>query len=110
MNKSGKVFFNDDYAGIITESDDDFVFEYDEQYYLNDSKKSISLTLPKTQKKYTSSFLFPFFDGLIPEGWLLDLAQETWKIDRNDRMELLLRCCKDVIGAVSIIPLEKQDD
>ncbi|HCA43659.1 MAG TPA: phosphatidylinositol kinase, partial [Bacteroidetes bacterium] len=44
------------------------------------------------------------FDGLIPEGWLLDIAIENWKLNEKDRMELLLKCCKDNIGAVSIIP------
>ena len=46
--------------------------------------------------------MFPFFDGLIPEGWLLDVAEENWKLDRRDRMGLLLACCRDCIGAVSI--------
>jgi serine/threonine-protein kinase HipA len=47
--------------------------------------------------------LFPFFDGLIPEGWLLNIAQEHWKIDPRDRMALLVACCKDCIGVVSVI-------
>ena len=51
------------------------------------------------------SVLFPFFDGLIPEGWLLEVAEKSWKIDQRDRMSLLLACCKDCIGAVSVIPL-----
>ena len=46
--------------------------------------------------------LFPFFDGLIPEGWLLDIAEKNWKLNPRDRMGLLLACCKDCIGAVSI--------
>jgi serine/threonine-protein kinase HipA len=48
--------------------------------------------------------LFPFFDGLIPEGWLLNIAESSWKINQRDRMSLLLACCKDCIGAVSVIP------
>ena len=51
--------------------------------------------------------MFPFFDGLIPEGWLLDIAETNWKINQRDRMGLLLAFCKDCIGAVSIIPLEE---
>jgi serine/threonine-protein kinase HipA len=49
--------------------------------------------------------LFPFFDGLIPEGWLLDIAQKNWKLNPRDRMGLLMACCKDCIGAVSVHPL-----
>jgi len=51
--------------------------------------------------------LFPFFDGLIPEGWLLNIAEMNWKINHKDRMGLLLTCCQDCIGAVSVRNNEK---
>jgi len=54
--------------------------------------------------------LFPFFDGLIPEGWLLDIAEKNWKLDMRDRMSILLVTCRDCIGAVSIHPLKSNDD
>jgi serine/threonine-protein kinase HipA len=60
------------------------------------------------EEAFHSNVLFPFFDGLIPEGWLLELAGRSWKIDRRDRMSLLLACCKDCIGAVSVIPIETE--
>ena len=50
----------------------------------------------------SSDLLFPFFDGLIPEGWLLDIAEKNWKLDGRDRMGLLLACCSSAIGAVSV--------
>jgi len=53
--------------------------------------------------------LFSFFDGLIPEGWLLDIAEKNWKLDPRDRMGLLLACCRDCIGAVSIEE-EREDE
>jgi serine/threonine-protein kinase HipA len=51
--------------------------------------------------------MFPFFDGLIPEGWLLDVAEKSWKLNSRDRMGLLLACCKDCIGAVSVHPINE---
>jgi len=54
--------------------------------------------------------LFAFFEGLIPEGWLLDIAVTTWKINKNDRMGLLLACCRDCIGAVSVIPIAEGNE
>jgi serine/threonine-protein kinase HipA len=63
---------------------------------------AVSLTLPIQENEYTSTILFPFFDGLIPEGWLLDVVSRSWKIDRNDRFGLLISACKDCIGDVSI--------
>ena len=60
-------------------------------------------------KAYNSKTMPPFFDGLIPEGWLLDIVEKNWKIDPRDRMSLLLAFCKDCIGAVSVIPVAKHD-
>ena len=90
------IYNQDQLAGLLTE---------DENGYKSSDAESISLTLPISEKPYTSLILFPFFDGLIPEGWLLDIAEKSWKINRRDRMSLLLACCKDCIGAVSVIPI-----
>ena len=68
------------------------------------------VTLPLTEKPYKSPVLFPFFDGLIPEGWLLDVALRNADISELDRFSLLLLCCKDCIGAVSVIPIKEDGD
>jgi serine/threonine-protein kinase HipA len=73
------------------------------------SPDTISLTLPLKEQPYTSKILFPFFDGLIPEGWLLNIAQNNWKLNPRDRMGLLMACCKDCIGAVSVHPLNNEE-
>ena len=65
-------------------------------------KETISLTLPLQKEAYRSPVLFPFFDGLIPEGWLLDVALRNMDISVLDRMSLLLLCCKECIGSVSV--------
>jgi serine/threonine-protein kinase HipA len=69
----------------------------------------VSLTLPLREEAYQSPLLFPFFDGLIPEGWLLDVALRNTDISMLDRMSLLLLCCKDCIGAVSVIPDNEEE-
>jgi serine/threonine-protein kinase HipA len=48
------------------------------------------------------NMIITFFDGLIPEGWLLDIAEKNWKLNPRDRMSLLIACCEDCIGAISI--------
>ena len=104
--RQGKVYYKNHLAGIITETNEgEFVFQYDEQYVKEHPKKFITFTMPVTQKPYTDKRLFPFFEGLIPEGWLLNIASENWKINRNDRMGLLLACCRNCIGAVSVEPI-----
>ena len=66
----------------------------------------ISLTMPLQEEAYVSPVLFPFFDGLIPEGWLLDVVLRNTDISILDRMSLLLLCCKECIGSVSVVPVQ----
>lgn len=101
MNRKCKVYFHENFAGILTEEEDGYKFEYEDEYIMK-KHQSISLTLPITGKIFFSKTMFPFFDGLIPEGWLLNLVVENWKIDPKDRMGLLSTVCEDCIGAVSI--------
>lgn len=89
-------------AGYIIKDDESYKFYYDKSYLMKDSPDPISLTLPLSDAIYESNILFPFFDGLIPEGWLLDIAEKHWKINQKDRMKLLLTCCQDCIGSVSV--------
>ncbi len=62
------------------------------------------------KEPYRDNRLFPFFEGLIPEGWLLAIASKSWKINQNDRMGLLLACCNNCIGAVSVEPITSIDE
>jgi len=104
--KQANIYIRDLPTGILTEDENGYSFCYDRQYLHRADAEAISLTLPLQEEVYRSDVLFPFFDGLIPEGWLLDVAGRSWKIDLRDRMSLLLACCKDCIGAVSVVPIE----
>lgn len=108
--KQAKVFLNNALAGILTEDDLGYEFRYDSDYLKSDSAIAVSLTLPLTDKPFRNNVLFPFFDGLIPEGWLLDIAEQSWKISARDRFSLLLACCKDCIGNISVIPMERKEE
>jgi serine/threonine-protein kinase HipA len=102
MNRSAKVYLHNNFAGLLTETDSGYQFAYDENYVQSNNAFAVSKTLPVKKEAFTSNTLFPFFDGLIPEGWLLDLAETNWKINSRDRFGLLLACCKNCIGAVSV--------
>ena len=97
-------------AGILKETDEGYEFSYNEEYLADVASAPVSLTLPLTDKPYQSTVLFPFFDGLIPEGWLLDVALRNTDISELDRFALLLLCCKDCIGAVSVVPIKEEGD
>jgi serine/threonine-protein kinase HipA len=96
-------------AGWLTQDEQGYHFVYDQNYFSESDARPISLTMPLRKEPYTSNVLFPFFDGLIPEGWLLEIAEKNWKLNSRDRMGLLLACCKDCIGAVSVEEILVED-
>lgn len=101
--RQGEIWVNKTLAGILTEDDNGYNFKYDKAYLENESTLAVSLTLPLQEEQFNAEYLFPFFDGLIPEGWLLDIVHKNWKINPRDRMGLLLTTCRDCIGNISII-------
>jgi len=103
--REAEIKLHDKTAGRLTQDENGYHFQYNEQYLKSASTQPVSLTLPLTDKRFTSAVMFPFFDGLIPEGWLLDIAEKNWKLNPRDRMGLLMVCCKDCIGAVSVHPI-----
>lgn len=109
--RSANIFYKDVLAGVLTETDDgEYIYKYADNYVINHQEQFITFSMPVTKEPYESNRLFPFFEGLIPEGWLLDIASKNWKINKNDRMALLLACCQNCIGAVSVIPKEEVDE
>ncbi|RYY00930.1 MAG: phosphatidylinositol kinase [Gammaproteobacteria bacterium] len=109
MRRTGKVYFQNIQAGLVWQDEDGYGFQYSQVYLLSSNPQPVSLTLPLREEPYLTKILHPFFDGLIPEGWLLDITVKNWKANPNDRMGLLLIACKDCIGAVSIEPLQTEE-
>ena len=100
--RTARVYVRDLCAGTLSETDAGYRFQYDADYLRSAAAAHVSLTLPLRSEAYESRTLFPFFYGLIPEGWLLNLATHNWKVDQADRFGLLLIACEDCIGNVSI--------
>ena len=98
----GEVYVRDTLAGRICETEDGYAFTYDNAWLNEQDATAVSLTLPLRKEPYESKTLFPFFDGLIPEGWLLNVVLHNWKLNRKDRFGLQLIACEDCIGNVSI--------
>jgi len=109
--RSAKIYYGDTLAGVLTETNQgEYIYAYDEAYVQNHSDQFLTFTMPVRKKPYQSQRLFPFFEGLIPEGWLLNIATKNWKLNPSDRMGLLLVCCQNCIGAVSIIQNAEEDE
>ena len=108
--RRANIFFKNQLAGVLTETDMGYRFEYLSAYLSSDNAQPVSLTLPLSDRTYENQVLFPAFDGLIPEGWLLDVALRNTDISSLDRMSLLLLCCKDCIGALSVVEIPEEDE
>ena len=101
--KKGLVYKKEMLAGIVWENEDGYGFQYNTAYFKNPKYGEVSRTLPLSKESITSQTMLPFFDGLIPEGWLLQIAIDNWKLNARDRMNLLLKLCEDCIVDISII-------
>ena len=106
--RKAEIKIQDTTAGWLTQDEEGYHFVYDTAYLQTENPEPVSLTLPLQEPAFTGKVLFPFFDGLIPEGWLLDIAEKNWKLNPRDRMGLLMACCKDCIGAVSVHPVNEE--
>jgi serine/threonine-protein kinase HipA len=107
--RKARILMHQQTAGYLVQDEDGYHFQYDTAYLQQPVAAAVSSTLPLRKATFTSRVLFPFFDGLIPEGWLLNIAEQNWKLNPRDRMGLLLACCRDCIGAVSVIPIEEEN-
>ena len=103
--RQGEIWVANQLAGILEEGEDGYTFTYLDKYLKSKNPLPVSLTLPLQTESYKSETLFPFFDGLIPEGWLLEIAHQNWKLNPRDRMGLLLKTCRDCIGNISVIEI-----
>ena len=109
--RSAEIYYKDVLAGILTETDEgQYIFQYENKYVTKYPNQLITFSMPVSETKYVDNRLFPFFEGLMPEGWLLDIASKNWKINSNDRMGLLMACCQNCIGAVSVKPIQEENE
>jgi serine/threonine-protein kinase HipA len=106
MARKAQVYMKETLAGMLEEVATGYAFAYTDTYMHDANAQAVSNTLPLQKKQFESNVLFPFFDGLIPEGWLLDIAEKNWKLNEKDRMGLLLTFCKNCIGAVSVVAVK----
>jgi HipA-like protein len=105
-NRTGAVKLAGDFVGTIEEVDSETKFTYSPDWLHRRDAKPISLTLPLRAEPYVTKGLHPFFENLLPEGWLLDVSSKALKISKNDEFGMLLATCADCVGAVEIEPLK----
>lgn len=102
--RKAAVFFDNTLAGYLTETDQKkYLFDYLDDY----QSGAISLTMPVNKRKFQFETFPAFFDGLLPEGQQLEGLLRQNKIDRNDNFSQLLAVGEDLVGAVSVKPMDE---
>ncbi len=99
-----KILIHNQPAGILTQKEDSsFVFQYEAGY----AGAPIALTLPVRNEPYLFKQFPPFFDGLLPEGPQLEALLKQLKIDKNDYFSQLIAVGNDLVGAVTVEPINE---
>ena len=106
--RKGRVSLSGQPAGTLEEAGDQIRFTYLPEWLDRPDAVPVSLTLPLRSEPYISHGLHPFFENLLTEGWLLEVASKTLKISRDDPFGLLLATCGDCVGAVEIEPQDPE--
>ena len=105
-SRSAEVRINGDRVGVLEEIGTRIRFTYDRKWCEKPDATPVSLTLPVTPAPFEQTGLHPFFENLLPEGWLLEISTSALKISKDDIFGLLMATCADCIGDVEIVPLE----
>jgi serine/threonine-protein kinase HipA len=101
--RKARVLVNGIKAGELEEfKSGKYKFIYDNDYH----GAPVSLTMPVINKTYEFDRFPPFFEGLLPEGAMLEALLRKFKLDRNDYFGQIIQVGKDVVGAVTIEELE----
>jgi serine/threonine-protein kinase HipA len=87
-------------AGILEEMEIGRKYRF--FYYENYCGPSIALTMPVDKKEFVFNRFPPFFDGLLPEGPLLEGLLRQRKIDRFDYLSQLIAVGNELVGAVTV--------
>jgi serine/threonine-protein kinase HipA len=86
-------------AGVLLETEEGrTVFRYLESY----DGPPVSLTMPVAQREYSFDGFPPFFEGLLPEGDMLEGLLRQRKIDRADAFAQLVAVGGEMVGAVTV--------
>ena len=106
MMRKASIYMLGKLAGYLTESADkkSYLFEYVEDYH----GLPISLTMPVEKQTFSFDHFPPFFDGVLPEGMMLEGLLRRLKIDKRDYFTQLLAVGGDLVGAVTVKPFANE--
>lgn len=101
-----EIFVQDQPAGTLEKHANG---KYSLRYYPDYAGPPISLTLPKQQLAYEFDDFPAVFEGLLPEGPMLEALLKRGKLDRNDYFGQLLKVGENLVGALNVRELKQHD-
>lgn len=98
--RQARIYVHGIPAGILLERErgSDYLFRYNDKY----DGPPVSLAMTLSQREYHFEGFPPFFEGLLPEGEMLEGLLRQNKIDRSDTFAQLVAVGQDTIGAITI--------
>lgn len=103
-HRRGVVRLDGRRVGLLEETEAGCRFTYDPAWLDRKDAEPVSPTLPVRHEPYETRSFHPFFENLLPEGWLLEIAVSKLKISKNDPFGLILALGADCAGAVEVVP------
>lgn len=89
-------------AGVLRQTDEGaYEFVYLEGY----DGPPVSLTMPVRREAFSYQSFPPFFEGLLPEGYLLESLLRRAKLDAGDYFGQLVQVGGELVGSVTVEPL-----
>lgn len=85
-------------AELIEHNRKSYELNYEQDY----QGHGISLTLPINKKSFAFNQFPTFFEGVLPEGMMLDSLLRTKKIDKDDYFSQLIIVGMDLVGHVTV--------
>lgn len=98
--RSARVLMHGNAAGVLEEDDGGVTYQF--TYGAGYVGEPISRTMPVRTEPYLFNGFPAFFDGLLPEGEMLEGLLRQHKIDAKDRLAQLLAVGGELVGAVTV--------
>jgi serine/threonine-protein kinase HipA len=97
--RAARIYMHSEPVGTLEELDPGKLYRF--SYLAAYKGEPISLTMPVRESPYEFDRFPPFFDGLLPEGVMLEGLLRQMKIDRKDMFSQLLAVGHEMVGAVT---------
>lgn len=102
--RKANIYMHGVLAGVLMELEKNRSYRF--VYVEGFAGPPVSLTMPVSTVSYDFKRFPPVFDGLLPEGSMLEGLLRARKIDRKDCFSQLIAVGRDMVGAITAAEAE----